>query len=80
MARASFQLDDSLEDYVESRLVYGQAKSAWYRYAIKSVMQVEEVLDQVYEPYQYDKRQELIEAAVKREVERRKREAGANSE
>lgn len=53
-------------------MIAGQAKSVWYRYAVKSVMQVDPILDEIYEPYQYDERQELIEAAVKKEVDRRK--------
>ena len=74
MARPSFQIDDQVEDWVESRLIAGQAKSVWYRYAVKSVMQVDPILDELYERYQYDERQELIEAAVRKEVDRRKGE------
>lgn len=72
MARASFTLDDDVEEWVESRMAYGQSKSAWYRYAAETMMQIEPVLDEVYERYQYEDRKELIEAAVIKEVERRK--------
>lgn len=76
MARASFTLDDDVEEWVESRMAYGQSKSAWYRYAAETMMQAELILNEVYERYQYEERAELVEAAIKKEVERRKREVG----
>ena len=74
MARASFTSDDDVEEWVESRMAYGQCKSAWYRYAAETMMHVEPILDEIFERHQYEKRSELIEAAIKKEVERRKEE------
>lgn len=80
MARASFTLDDEIEEWVENRMAYGQSKSAWYRYAAETMMGVEPILDEVYERYQYEDRQELVEAAVRKEVDRRKAEVGNGEE
>lgn len=74
MAQTSFRVDDEVPDFVDSRLVPGQNKSIWYRYAVESMMQVDPILDDLYERYQYDERQEFIEMAVKKEVERVKQE------
>jgi len=80
MAQTSFRLDDSLDAWVESRLISGQAKAVWYRYAVETMVQVDPIVDELYEPYQYDERQDLIEAAVKKEVERRKGEVDKSTE
>ncbi len=69
MARASFQIDDENNDWVESRLVYGQSKSSWYRYAMTTIMQIEECLDELYEPHEYEKRQEFVEKAVREKID-----------
>lgn len=74
MAQASFRFEDDLEHRIEHRLLPGQNKSVWFRYATETTIAVDALLDEIYEPYQYDERQELIEAAVKKEVERRKSE------
>ena len=74
MAKASFQINDEVREWVESRLYPGQNLSIWYRYAVESVMQVDPILDELYERHQYDERQEFIEAAVKEKVERAKNE------
>ena len=72
MGQTSFRLPDQIENWVNGRLVSGQSKSVWYRYAVETTFQVDPILDEIYEPYQYDERKELVEAAVKKEVERRK--------
>jgi hypothetical protein len=79
MGQATFRLDDDVENWIESRLVAGQSKSVWYRHAVETMMIIDPVLDEIYEPYQYDKRQELIEAAIQREVERRKNEVNGGN-
>ena len=79
MAQPSFQIDDQVEQWVENRLIAGQAKSIWYRYAVETAMIVDPVIDDVLERYQYDKRQELIEAAVIKEVQRRKDDVDGGS-
>ena len=70
MAKASFQIEDNAEDWVDSRLVPGQSRSAWYRYAVTTIMQVDASLDELYQPYEYEKRQEFIEHAVRKEIDR----------
>jgi hypothetical protein len=72
MAQASFRFEDDLERRIEHRLLPGQNKSVWFRYATETTISVDAMLDEIYEPYEYDERQELIEAAVKKEVDRRK--------
>lgn len=79
MARPSFQIRDDIDEWVESRLVAGQAKSVWYRYATKTIMQCDPILDEMYERYQYEKRQEFVEAAVKEKVDRMKVESGTDN-
>lgn len=76
MAKPSFQIDDEADEFVESRLVYGQSKSAWYRYSVKTMMQVEPILDELYESHEYQKRQEFVEAAVKEKVDEVMAEGG----
>lgn len=69
MAQASFRLDDQIEEWVKTRLVAGQNKSIWYRYAVETTMQCDPILDEIYERYEYEKRQEFVEMAVKEKVE-----------
>ena len=76
MGRTSLRLDDELEAQIESELSYGDSKSEWIRHAIKMRQQVDPILDEVYESYQREERLELVEAAVRKEVDRRKREVG----
>jgi hypothetical protein len=64
--QASFRLDDDIENWVENRLIAGQGKNVWYRHAVETMMSIGPTLDEIYEPYQYDERQELIEAAIQR--------------
>ena len=70
MAQASFRLDDDIDDWVSTRLVVGQNKSVWYRYSVETTMQIDPILDRLYDRYEYDKRQEFIECAVKEKVDR----------
>jgi metal-responsive CopG/Arc/MetJ family transcriptional regulator len=74
MAKPTVNMPDELERQIESELSYGDSKSEWIRHAIALRMDVDPILDEMYEPYQYDERQELIEAAVRKEVDRRKSE------
>lgn len=74
MAKTSFQMDDSTMDWVESRLVYGQSKSAWFRYAAQTTVEVDEVLDELYESHEYEKRREFILNAVSEKVEETKQD------
>lgn len=76
MAKATIYLDDELEQQVESELSYGDSKSEWIRHAIMLRRHIDPILDEVYESYQREERLELVEAAVRKEVDRRKREHG----
>ena len=76
MGKTSLRLDDELEEQIESELSYGDSKSEWIRHAIKVRQHVDPILDEVYESYQRDERLRLVEAAVRKEVDRRKREVG----
>ena len=69
MARASFTLEDEADEWVESRLIPSQPKAAWYRYSVKTIMQVDAQLDELYQPYEYQKRQEFVEAAVREKID-----------
>lgn len=76
MGQTSLRLDDELEAQIESELSYGDSKSEWIRHAIKMRQHVDPILDEVYESYQREERLELVEAAVRKEVDRRKNEVG----
>ncbi|RDZ41600.1 hypothetical protein C5B89_06560 [Haloferax sp. Atlit-47N] len=78
MARTTLTYEDNIDDWIKNRLVAGQNRTIWLRYAVETTYAVDGMLDELFEPYQYDKRQELIEAAVRKEVDRRKRELGDN--
>jgi len=69
-------MPDELEAQIESELSYGDSKSEWIRQAIKMRQQVDPILDEAYESYQREERLELVEAAVRKEVDRRKNEVG----
>lgn len=74
MAQTSLRLEDEMEASIESQLRYGDSKSAWIRHAIRLRLQVDPVLDRLYEPEQHEERMEFVERAVidavKRELER----------
>lgn len=74
MAKTSFQFGDGLKRRIKHRRLRGQNKSVWFRYTTEPTIAVDAMLDEIYELYQYDECQELIEAAVKKEGERRKSE------
>jgi len=78
MAKATISMPDELDREIESELTYGDSKSEWVRHAIKIRQHVDPILDECYESYQRDKRLELIEAAVRNEVDRRKNNVNGN--
>lgn len=75
MAKASLDLPDELNAQIESELSYGDSKAEWIRHAIYMRTHVDPILDELYESYQREKRLELVEAAVRKEVNRRKKQA-----
>lgn len=72
MARTSFTLPDEVDEFVEERLVYGQSKSEWYRYASSLTADIEEELDELYDPFQFPERREFVRAAVKQAIRQEK--------
>jgi len=74
MGHASFQIDDDIEEWIEDRMAYGQSKSAWYRYASRTMRSAELALDEIYEPYQYDERREAVIEALEMYIEEKKKE------
>lgn len=76
MATPTVSMPDELEREIESHLSYGDSKSEWIRHAIALRMDVDPMLDELYESYQREERRDLVVAAVRKEVERRKDEVG----
>ena len=74
MGRTSPHLDDKLERQIDPELFYGDSKSEWIRHVIKMRQHIDPILDEIYESYQREERLRLVEAAVRKEVDRRKRE------
>jgi len=74
MAKASFQIEDDVEEWVERRLDYGMSKSEWYRYASHTMRSVELALDDIYDPHQYDERREFVIQVMEEAVEEKKKE------
>ena len=72
MAMTSFEIEDEVNEMVESRLSYGDSKSEWYRHAVKMRLQVGPQLDELYESYQNEERIEFVEKAVQEKIEREK--------
>jgi Arc/MetJ-type ribon-helix-helix transcriptional regulator len=82
MGQTSLRLPDELEEEIEQELSYGDSKSEWIREAIRIRQQVDPILDEMYESYQREERVDLMTAAVRKEVDRRKQEVndGNNSD
>lgn len=76
MARTSLELDDELNEQIESQLGYGDSKGEWMRYAIQMRMHVDPILDELYESYQNEERMQLVEKAVREKVDEIKEENG----
>lgn len=74
MAKTSFELDDSLNQWIEERLTYGQSKSSWFRYSVQMTHELDEVLDELYEKHQYEERRRFVRQAVAEKVEETKQD------
>lgn len=70
MAQAGFRLDDDLAEKIDERLVPGQKKSVWYRYAVQTMIEVEPELDELFDRYEFEERKEFVARAVSNEVDR----------
>ena len=75
MAKTSFQYPDELDDWIVSRLGYNNSKSQYLRYATQTQHEVDEILDELYEPHQYDERREFVVSAVSEAVKETKKDA-----
>jgi len=75
MAQTSFRLEDDIYEWVEERLLPGQSKSIWYRYAVETMHHVDVQLDTLYESYQYEERADFVEEAVMEKIERVREDA-----
>jgi Arc/MetJ-type ribon-helix-helix transcriptional regulator len=64
MAKPSISMPDELEERVEMQLSYGDSKSEWIRHAMRLRLQIDPVLDRLYEPEQHEERMEFVERAV----------------
>jgi len=75
MAQTSFRLEDEVDARIESNLSYGDSKADWLRAAVRMRLQVDPVLDRLYDSYQHEERMEFVERAVidavNRELERK---------
>ncbi|QGX96641.1 hypothetical protein EI982_09415 [Haloplanus rallus] len=67
-------MEDEMLDMVDANLSYGDSRSEWIRHAIALRLDVDPILDELYESYQREERRDLVVAAVRKEVDRRKQE------
>ena len=69
MAQAGFRLNDDIAEQIDERLVPGQKKSVWYRYAVQTMIECENDLDKLFDPYEFQEREEFVRQAVAEKVE-----------
>lgn len=69
MAQTSLRVDDDIMDRIDGRLAPGQSKSVWYRYAIQTMVQCEDDLDELFGPYEFQEREEFVRQAVREKIE-----------
>lgn len=73
MAKTGISLPDEMEERINSQLSYGDNRSAWIRYAIRLRFHTDPMLDELFEPDQTEKRLQFVEAAVRQEVDKVKK-------
>lgn len=59
---------------IDSELSYGDSRSEWIRQAIAYRMEIDPILDELYETYQRKEREAFVREAVRKEVDRVKEE------
>ncbi|QIO21356.1 hypothetical protein [Haloarcula sp. JP-L23] len=69
MARPSFSVDDELLERVDSRLTYGDNRSAWLRDAIELKLGIVEELDEAEIELTDEERREFVVEAVREAIE-----------
>lgn len=62
---------------INEELEWGDSRSAWFREAAQIKLQIDPMLDELFEDYQTEERVEFVEAAVRKELDRRKESAGS---
>ena len=70
MAQPSFHIEDQMLARIDSRLSYGDSRSEWLRHAAQMRLQIDPMLDELFEPEYTEQRIEFVEAAVKKEIDR----------
>ena len=70
MANPSMSIEDEVLEQVESRLSYGDNRSSWFQHAAEIRLQIDPMLDELFEPDDVEKRKMFVEAAVRKEVDR----------
>lgn len=75
MGQVTVRLDDEVTDWIEERLYPGQRKAVVYRYMIHSHYEIDRMLDELFEPHEYEDRQEFVEEAIEEAVEEAVEEA-----
>jgi len=74
MAKPSVNIEDEMLDRIDSELSYGDSRSEWIRQAIAYRMEIDPILDELYETYQRKEREAFVRKAVRKEVDRVKEE------
>ena len=75
MAKTSFDMDDEIEAELENSLSYGDTKKEIFNDAIQMWLEVDPILDDVYERHQRDLRHEVVVKAVREKVDEIKKSA-----
>lgn len=70
MANTGVRIDDEILSQIDSGLSYGDSRSEWFRQAARIRLQVDPMLDELFEPDDVEKRKMFVEAAVRKEVDR----------
>lgn len=70
MAKTGVNIDDDVLERINSGLSYGDSRSAWFEHAARMRLQVDPMLDELFEPDDVEKRMMFVEAAVRKEVDR----------
>jgi len=70
MAKTGVNIDDDVLAAIDSGLSYGDSRSAWFQHAARMRLQVDPILDELFEPEDTQKRIHFVEMAVKKEAEK----------
>lgn len=79
MARTTLTYPDDVDEWIEERLVQGQNRTVWLRYALETTHAVDGYFEKLFEPWQYDEREEFVEKAVQEKIERMEAESRSSN-